>query len=98
MITHKEIIEISKHYNLNINQSSTIERYVKQNQLKEERAKKVEELLELYQLKDELKEHYAVNDSVLIVSLRVISIPPLFNKYSVFIHLIVACDFNYIVF
>ena len=30
-----------------------------------ERAKKVEELLELYQLKDELKEHYAVNDSVL---------------------------------
>ena len=30
-----------------------------------ERLEKVEELLELYQLKDELKEHYAVNDSVL---------------------------------
>ena len=28
-------------------------------------AKKEHELLELYQLKDELKEHYAVNDSVL---------------------------------
>ena len=29
------------------------------------RAKKEHDLLELYQLKDELKEHYAVNDSVL---------------------------------
>ena len=47
-ITHEEIIEISKHYNLNINQSSTIEKYVLQQQAKEERAKKVEELLGLY--------------------------------------------------
>jgi hypothetical protein len=30
-----------------------------------ETARKEHDLLELYQLKDELKEHYAVNDSVL---------------------------------
>ena len=54
MITHEEIIEISKHYNLNINQSSTIERYVKQNQLREERAKKVEELLGFFQEREKL--------------------------------------------
>ena len=49
VITHEEVIQISKHYNLNINQSSTIEKYALQQQAKEERAKKVEELLGLYQ-------------------------------------------------
>jgi hypothetical protein len=42
MIAHEEVIQISKHYNLNINQSSTIEKYATQQ-------KKVGKLLELYQ-------------------------------------------------
>ena len=35
-ITHEEVIQISKHYNLNINQSSTIEKYALQQQAKDQ--------------------------------------------------------------
>ena len=36
MITHEEVIQISKHYNLNINQSSTIEKYALHQQAKDQ--------------------------------------------------------------